>query len=135
MSLTRRHFLRLLGAAPALAPVAALAAKRERFPRYFAAADPPFADFLVVRADDADTVVSLRVSGGMARNHRVPCTVHQLEQSGAWKQITAAEAVALLKPERYIEADIAPNGTVSITRMRGYWLTPDGVFHPKGPKP
>ena len=117
MSLTRRHFLGLLGAAPALAPVAALAVKREpepKFPRWFLVIDPrwiiaaPTVACILVSAPDR--VYSVRFDGQRERRYcydlaakkRVGPTrlddVFEGVSLGLFREITAAEAKALLKP-------------------------------------
>ena len=118
MSLTRRHFLGLLGAAPALAPVAALAVKREpepKFPRWFLVIDPrwiiaaPTVACILVSAPDR--VYSVRFDGQRERRYcydlaakkRVGPTrlddVFEGVSLGLFREITAAEAEALLKPQ------------------------------------
>jgi len=91
---------------PACAAEAILKAK-PKFPRFYAAAHPWAMSCIFFRADDHDTVVGVsRNSVGKIEELGVECTLWHLERDDYLKEITAAEAQALLKPQAVTIEDL-----------------------------
>lgn len=146
MSMNRRDFAKTSvgGLLALLVPGQALA--KPKYPRYFAATSLPFAHSMIVRADNADTIICL-YRDGPARD-RIPATVYSLERTGVFREIT--EEVAEIRRKQHhrllhpkgqhhdgVEYDDLYSNAVHVspTRLRSMAVKVKRILASKGLKP